>query len=294
MSCCRGGGRSSTKRMYDAASRSDAPTLQRAVGELAVGLRARDGSTVLDGLRQAGCLKVRFPRPGARTGRRRDAEHVRRYRRRRSAGQCVRSAAGRTRDDCGAGSGTFLSRAAGRSDRHPCVRGSWWPGCRGSGCRRRRSCSTAARWIGAWTSNWPTMRWFLGVEMLVFGRAAMGETVRAGIAARCDSRPSRRTAGFGTMRCGWTAKWRAALQRTGNCRWGARDGNAGACRAGRRSAFDAVRAALPHEAAPAPGTACWSRECSRPTARRCVAGGRCGVAVLRDGRPLPRVWHLLR
>jgi urease accessory protein len=49
--------------MYDAASRSDATVLQRAVGELRVALRVRDGRTVLDGLRQAGCLKARFPRP---------------------------------------------------------------------------------------------------------------------------------------------------------------------------------------------------------------------------------------
>jgi urease accessory protein len=49
--------------MYDAASLSDTPAMQRAVGELRVDLRVRDGRTVLEGLRQAGCLKARFPRP---------------------------------------------------------------------------------------------------------------------------------------------------------------------------------------------------------------------------------------
>ena len=49
--------------MYDAVSLSDAPLLQRAVGELRVEARACDGRTILDGLRQAGCLKARFPRP---------------------------------------------------------------------------------------------------------------------------------------------------------------------------------------------------------------------------------------
>ena len=49
--------------MYDAACPFDVPTLQLAVGELRVELRARDGRTVLEGLRQAGCLKARFPRP---------------------------------------------------------------------------------------------------------------------------------------------------------------------------------------------------------------------------------------
>ena len=49
--------------MYDAASLSDAPALQRARGELRIAVRERDGRTVLDELRQAGCLKARFPRP---------------------------------------------------------------------------------------------------------------------------------------------------------------------------------------------------------------------------------------
>jgi len=49
--------------MYDAASLSDNPAMQRAVGELRVDLRTRNGRTVLEGLRQAGCLKARFPRP---------------------------------------------------------------------------------------------------------------------------------------------------------------------------------------------------------------------------------------
>jgi urease accessory protein len=48
--------------MYDAACLSDPQTLQRAVGELAVSVRRRDDASVLEGLRQAGCLKARFPR----------------------------------------------------------------------------------------------------------------------------------------------------------------------------------------------------------------------------------------
>ena len=39
------------------------PVLQRAVGELRVSLKRRGTATVLDGLRQAGCLKARLPRP---------------------------------------------------------------------------------------------------------------------------------------------------------------------------------------------------------------------------------------
>jgi urease accessory protein len=48
--------------MYDAASRSDAGTLQRASGELHVSFRRRGKLTVLDDLRQVGCLRARFPR----------------------------------------------------------------------------------------------------------------------------------------------------------------------------------------------------------------------------------------
>jgi urease accessory protein len=47
--------------MYDTASRSEAGTLQRANGELHVSFRRRGDATVLDGLRQVGCLKARFP-----------------------------------------------------------------------------------------------------------------------------------------------------------------------------------------------------------------------------------------
>ena len=152
--------------------------MQRAVGELRVGLRVRDGRTVLDGLRQAGCLKARFPRPqDVDWAERRDAEHVRRHCRRRSAGQCVRVASRGARDDRGAGGGAVLSRFAGQRAvaRQDADRG------------RRRG---AAEWLPQETILFDRCAmdrrlevelaedaWFLGVETLVFGRAAMGETV---------------------------------------------------------------------------------------------------------------------
>jgi urease accessory protein len=49
--------------MFDAGSRCEAPVLQRSVGELDVGFRLRGNITVLDHLRQSGCLKARFPHP---------------------------------------------------------------------------------------------------------------------------------------------------------------------------------------------------------------------------------------
>jgi urease accessory protein len=52
--------------MYDAACPSDplsdSPVFQRAVGALSVSFKRRGTETVLDGLRQEGCLKARFPR----------------------------------------------------------------------------------------------------------------------------------------------------------------------------------------------------------------------------------------
>lgn len=47
--------------MYDAASLSDAAALQRAQGVLSVRFALRGGVTALAGLRQEGCLKARFP-----------------------------------------------------------------------------------------------------------------------------------------------------------------------------------------------------------------------------------------
>ncbi len=48
--------------MYDGASQSEPSQLQRAVGDLRVAVKRFGSETVLDGLRQAGCLKARFPR----------------------------------------------------------------------------------------------------------------------------------------------------------------------------------------------------------------------------------------
>src|SRR4051812_49851801 len=48
--------------MYGGACLSDPVRLQRAVGELRVGVERSGEQTVLDDLRQAGCLKARFPR----------------------------------------------------------------------------------------------------------------------------------------------------------------------------------------------------------------------------------------
>lgn len=50
------------RRMYDGGSLSEPSLLQRAVGELRVSVKRFGTETVLDELRQVGCLKARFPR----------------------------------------------------------------------------------------------------------------------------------------------------------------------------------------------------------------------------------------
>ncbi len=174
--------------MYDAACPSDprglraepppAATLQRAVGELAVSVRRRDDASVLEGLRQAGCLKARFPRPlvpgwidvvtlntsgGIAGGDRLDSTFT------------VRPGA----------RASIAAQAAERFYRA-------LPGDAPSRLRTRIAveAGAAAEWLPQETILFDRCAldrrlelelaedaWFLGVESLVFGRAAMGEVV---------------------------------------------------------------------------------------------------------------------
>ncbi len=139
----------------------------------------RDGATVLDTLGQAGCLKARFPRPGAATwtdivtlntsggiagGDRLDSRFVLAPGARASiAGQAAErfyralpaSPPARVRTRIALASGTAAEWLAQET--------ILFDGC---ALDRRLDVELAA------TS------WFLAVEMLVFGRAAMGEVVR--------------------------------------------------------------------------------------------------------------------
>jgi urease accessory protein len=164
--------------MYDAVSLSEAPAMQRAVGELRVDVRARDGRTVLDGLRQAGCLKARFPRP----------EHpdwLSVVTLNLSGGV----AGGDSLDSAftvqAGARATIATQAAERFYRaQPDSAASW--------VRTAMTVADggAAEWLPQETILFDRCAvsrrlsvdlgvgaWFLGVESLVFGRAAMGETV---------------------------------------------------------------------------------------------------------------------
>ncbi len=163
--------------MYDAASLSDAPVLQRAVGELRVGVRVRDGRTVLDDLRQAGCLKARFPRSD-------DWLNVVTL---NTSGGIAGGDALDSAFVAGAGArATIAAQAAERFYRA-------LPRSAASRVRTRIVVDegAAVEWLPQETILFDRCSvdrrmsvelaedaWFLGVESLVFGRAAMGEVVQ--------------------------------------------------------------------------------------------------------------------
>jgi urease accessory protein len=167
--------------MYDGASLSDPGRLQRAVGELRVTVRRRDCESVLDDLRQFGCLKARFPRRvvpgwmdivmlntggGVAGGDRLDLSfHAAAGAQATIAAQAAERFYRATAGDAPSHVRTSLSVAEGAAL-------EWLPQetilfDRSALDRRLEVCVA------------PTGR-FLGVETLVFGRAAMGETVRQG------------------------------------------------------------------------------------------------------------------
>jgi urease accessory protein len=181
--------------MFDASCRSERARHQRAVGELAVGLRARDDATVLDALRQAGCLKARFPRPSTATwadvvtlntsggiagGDRLDSHFELAQGARASiAGQAAERFYRALPTSPPARVRTRITVAPGAAAEWLAQETILYDGC---ALDRRLDVALARD------------SWFLGVEMLVFGRAAMGEIVREArvrdvIALRRDGLP---------------------------------------------------------------------------------------------------------
>ncbi|MGD9615426.1 MAG: urease accessory protein UreD [Alphaproteobacteria bacterium] len=167
--------------MYDAGFRSELCGLQRASGELRVRLERRDGATVLDRLFQTGCLKARFPRGSERGW----LDVVTLNISGGIAGGDQLIGAFEIAADARA---TIASQAAERYYRAP----AGGPAAR---VRMRLSVGdgAAAEWLPQETILFDgcaidrrlnvelsDSSWFVGVEGLVFGRAAMGERVRTG------------------------------------------------------------------------------------------------------------------
>lgn len=275
--------------MYDVASLSDTPVLQRAVGELRVALHVRHGRTVLDGLRQAGCLKARFPRPE-------DAGWLNLVTLNTSGG----IAGGDALDSLFAiGAGARVTIAAQAAERFYRA----LPRSVASSVHTRIAVAEggAVEWLPQETILFDrcSMRRrlqvelaadarFLGVESLVFGRRAMGEvvenaTVHDVIEVHRDDRLLLRDA------VQFDGEIAAMLRRPAIAN--------GACAVATllhvapeaEAMLDAVRAASPQCGASAWDGMLIARVLAADSAslRRAVISI---LHVLRGGRPLPRVW----
>lgn len=165
--------------MYDAASLSEPGLHQRAAGELRLSVRLRGEVTVLDGLRQSGCLKARFPRP--ERGAWNSAVSL------NTAGGIA--AGDRLTSAFSVGPGARATIAGQAAER--CYRAL--PGEAPAMVRTAITVAPGAamEWLPQETILFDRCAldrqlqvdlapdaWFLGVEAVVFGRAAMGEQVR--------------------------------------------------------------------------------------------------------------------
>lgn len=283
--------------MYDAGFPSEhaaAACLQRAQGELRLSLRCRDGATVLDRFYQSGCLKARLPRPAAQGWT--DIVTMN-----NSGGIAGGDRLDGAFELAAAVRATIATQAAERYYRIPA-------GGAPATVRTRIALGegAAAEWLPQETILFDgsamdrcldvelsDCSWFLGVEALVFGRAAMGESVRA--ACICDAIRVRRNGRL---------VWRDAVRIDGDIdavlrRAAVANGARAAASlfyvapdAERR--IDAVRAAL-QEAPAESGVSVWNgmlvarllASGAAPLRRAVIAA----LGALRDGRPLPRVWQ---
>lgn len=279
--------------MYDAACLSEPVALQRATGELRVTFRCRDGATVLEELRQAGCLKARFPRSGAIGW----AEVV-----------TLNSSGGI------AGGDRLDSRFRVQSGARAIIAAQaaerFYRALPGSEPARVRTTievtdGAAVEWLPQETILFDRCALdrrldveladdarFIGVEMLVFGRTAMGETViRGSIRDRIRIRRSGRLVLQDTTRL--DGEVAARLQRP-------------AIAAGARAVallvhvapnaetrLDAVRTALAGSEA---GVSAWNgllvARILAPDSAKLRRAVVFGLAALRGERTLPRVWTI--
>ena len=287
------GGRSLTSRMCDDACLSDPTSLQRAVGQLRVSFKQRDGLTVLDGLRQAGCLKARFPRAevpgwagvvalnssgGIAGGDRLDASFLVRD------GARATIAAQAAERFYGVMPGSVPAQVRTRMTVAPGAAAEWLPQ---ETILFDRCAVNRVLDVGLADDSW-----FLGVEMLVFGRAAMGEQVEhAHLHDTIRVRRGGRLVLHDAIRLSGDV---AAMLRRPAIGGGAR-AVATLVHAAPQAAsmLDAVRDAL----AEAPGECAASAWNGLLVARFLASDGAslraavlAALHALRDGRPLPRVW----
>ncbi len=264
---------------------------QRARGKLQLSFKRRNTLTVLDGLRQEGCLKVRFPRVehGAWTG-----------------AITLNSSGGVAGGDVldstiTAGPGTRATVASQAAERFyralpgtapakvstalhvaPGASLEWLP----QETILFDRCAVRRRLLVDLAGD----AWFLGVEQLVFGRTAMGEAVHdAGIRDLIQVSRDGRMLLHDAIHFDGPVQSLLAHRATGGSARGVATLIHAAPNAETR--LDPLRQALAgHDA----GASAWD---GMLIARIVAQDGAClhaavvaGLAALRDGRPLPRVW----
>lgn len=279
--------------MYDAASLYEPSALQRAEGRLAVTFHRRDGTTVLADLHQSGCLKARFPRAGPDGWPQVVALNV-------SGGIAGGDRLVSRFDVREGGRCTIATQASERIYRA-------LPADPPSRLRTHISLGegAAAEWLPqetilfddsaldrALTVELAADAWFLGVESLIFGRAAMGETIRHGsLRDVIRIRRAERLVLYDVLRLEGNLATRLARP--------AIAANARAMSVlvhvapDAEARLDPLRAALADAPAECGASAwdgvlvarCLARDGAR--LRRTVFGA---LTTLRDTRPLPRVW----
>ncbi len=263
---------------------------QRAQGELRVSLGRRGTATVLRDLRQQGCMKARFPHT---------ADHHETVTLNTSGGVAGGDHL-ETTLDVGAGcTATFASQAAERFYRA-------LPGDPAAHVRTRLTVGpgATAEWLPQESILFDNCALdrrleidlaadasILGLETLIFGRTAMGETIHA---ARIRDTIRIRRAGALILHDAIRLEGPAAVLDTAA---GAAANRATATifqvAPNAESHLDALRAAW--EDAPAEtGASAWNgmliARIVAPDAARLRAAVIMGLNPLRDGRPLPRVW----
>jgi urease accessory protein len=273
----------------DVTFRSEFVRLQRAFGELAVSLKQRGKCSVLDELRQVGCLKARFPRPV-------DAAWLHVVTLNISGGVAGGDVL-ETAIAVGAEArATIASQAAERFYRA-------LPGSAASSVRTRVVVAEggAAEWLPQETILFDGCAvrrhlrvelaadaWFVGVESLVFGRAAMGEVVaRASLRDVIEVRRDGRLLLHDAIHLEGDVA--ATLQRTATADGARAVATIVHVAPDAEATLDSVRAASPKCNASAWDGMLIVRMLAADSAslRAAVIAV---LAVLREGRPLPRVW----
>jgi urease accessory protein len=285
--------------MYAAASPSEPAKLQRARGELAVMVRRRGELTVLDGLRQAGCLKARFPRPVAR-----DWIDV----------VTLNTSGGMVAGD--ELNSTFMVGPGARASITAQAAERFYRALPGAAPARARTrivigAGAAAEWLPQETILFDRCvldrrleidlaedAWFLGIEAMIFGRAAMGETVSQAC-IRELIRVRREGALLLHERLRLDGDVDALLQRKAIANGARTIATVVLIAADAEAKLEAVRAALPHALWHGAGgrgvgvSACNGMLLARtlaPDGAKLRTGITALLRVLRADRPLPRVW----